>query len=352
MSSKADSLSIGGAPPVILQAPPQAGRDSLVEAVVLPGRGGMLLQATVQRPDGRREALLHAPSLEEAAARLDGGPDDFAGNASFAFGAAILAPYANRIRGRALEGRREIETRIAGQTVRLPRNWGGKAPSAEQYAMHGLILDRRMDIAHAGPAALELVLDAGDFQGRWPGRTRLTIRWSLTDGALVLEITAVNLGDGDLPFGIGWHPYFRLPGGDRRQARLHIPAASRVEVGDYDTVLPTGRILPSDLSDAALNDLYLDDCFTDLAAPEGVLRATLSDPAADYAVTLRASAPPVRAIQVYAPPSEAFVVIEPQTHLADPFGEQWPPNLDTGMASIAPGAALAYRTEVQVGGSG
>ena len=98
----AKPLLIGGAPVVTLRAEPVPGRSSFVEAVVLPGRGFMLLQATVALADGRRFDALVAPVLEEAARVLDGGPEDFAGNKAFSFGGAILAPYANRIRGRPL----------------------------------------------------------------------------------------------------------------------------------------------------------------------------------------------------------------------------------------------------------
>lgn len=349
MSSRADGLRIGGLPPVTLRAEARPGEDSIIEATVLPGRGGMLLQATVLRADGRREALLHAPSPEDAAARLDGGEADFAGNASFAFGGAILAPYANRIRGRALPDRRGIETMIDGHAVRLPRNWGGKAPGAAQYAMHGLILNRPFEVVRDSGHSVELALDAGDFGCGWPGRARLTIAWSLVDGGLALALSATNLGDVDLPFAAGWHPYFRLPSGDRRQAVLQTPGAFRVEVNDYDEVLPTGRLLDATPFEAALGETYLDDCFTGPGAPGGNATVVLTDPAADYAVTVRAPAPPVRAFQVYAPVNEAFVVIEPQTNLADPYGEQWPPNLDTGMARIAPGTTFVYRADVRAG---
>ena len=135
-------LLIGGAPPLVLRADggPAAG-PTFVEAVVLPGRGMMLLQARLRLPSGKIIDAIASPSVEVAAQVMIGDAEDFAGNRAFSFGGAVLAPYANRVRGRALPGRREIETVVAGRTVSLPMNWGGKAPGAEQYAMHGLILD-------------------------------------------------------------------------------------------------------------------------------------------------------------------------------------------------------------------
>ncbi|HVI30609.1 aldose 1-epimerase [Phenylobacterium sp.] len=347
-------LRIGGAPLVTLRArdlPPEG--PAFTEAQVLPGRGMMLLQARLRMPDGRIVDGLFAPEPEDAARELSGGPDDFAGNRAFAFGGCLLAPYANRIRGRALADSREIETVVDGRAVRLPRNWGGKAPGAEQYAMHGLILDACVPF-EASEDAVTGRLDAGDFGGRWPGQLQLEIAWALRGGALLLYVTARNTGSEPLPLGLGWHPYFQLPSGDRAQARLRLPARLRCENNDYDEVLPTGRLLPVagtpyDFNGgAALGDLYLDDCFTDLVRQEGQTVVEVLDPAAGIGLRIASPTPEVKAVQIYAPPDKPFVVVEPQFNLAEPFAAIWPPGTDTGMARLSPGATLAYEVRLAV----
>jgi galactose mutarotase-like enzyme len=348
------ALEIGGAPVVTLRAPElPSDAPGFVEAEVLPGRGMMLLQAKLRLPSGEVVDAIEAPSAAEAARRLGGGPDDFAGNASFSFGGAILAPYANRIRGRPLPDSREIEADIAGQSVRLPRNWGGKAAGAEQYAMHGLILEAHTACRQDDPSHASGWLDAGDFGGRWPGRLRLGFEWRLAGGVLILRVRAQNVGDQPAPVGIGWHPYFRLPSGRRDQARLFVSAAGRVLVNDYDEVLPTGALEPvtgtaydfSAAAGRALGEQYLDDCFTDLRRSEGRAVAQIIDPAAGLGLTVASSAAKVRAFQVYAPPDKAFVALEPQFNLADPFGPEWK-GRDTGMVMVPPGGAAAYDAEV------
>ncbi len=347
-------IRIAGAPAVVLRAEPLAGRSSFVEATVLPGRGFMLLQARIARPSGEEIQVLAAPDLAEAAERFDGGPEDFAGNQSFGFGGAILAPFANRIRGAPAGPGREIETQIDGVAVRLPRNWGGKAPGAETYAMHGLILATPVPFEQPSPDSLRGRLAAGAFGAHWPGDADLAFEWSLRRGALCLRVTATSRGGELLPLGLGWHPYFRLPSGDRTQARLRLPAAGRTEVNNYDEVLPTGRLLqvedtPYDFRRAdgrALEDLYLDDCFIDLEGRRGVTTMDLLDPAASYGLRIAARSPPVRAVQVYAPPTEPFVVIEPQFNLPDPFGPQWPAATDTGMQRLRNGASATYEVRV------
>jgi len=347
------SLRIGGAPVVTLTAQdaPVEG-PAFLEAQVLPGRGMMLLQARLRLPSGEVVDAIHAPAPDKAAQALDGGPEDFAGDKSFSFGGAILVPYANRIRGRALADAREIETSVAGELVRLPRNWGGKAKGAEQYAMHGLILDRSVPFEQPEPHRVVGVLNAADFGGHWPGLTKLTFEWRLEGGELILVVEARNAGDGPLPMGVGWHPYFALPSGARAQARLYLPAAQRVEVNNYDEVLPTGRLLPVagtayDFSAGrALGDLYLDDCFTGLSRNEGELALDIVDPAAGVGLRIATASPAVKSVQVYAPPDQAFVVVEPQFNLADPFGGEWPGGQDTGMVTLQPGAAVSYEVRV------
>ena len=312
-----------------------------VNATIARSRGMLLLQARVRLADGRLFDLLTTP--DEPAF---GGPDDFNGNVSFSLGGAILLPYANRITGKPVEGRR-IETQVLGQTVRLPMNWGGKAPGARRYAMHGLMLDAPFEMVEQDDAHVRGVFHAGDFGGCWLSRTDVAVEYRLTPGALTLTVEAMNVGDELLPMSIGWHPWFNLPSGDRAQARLRLPASARTAVNDYDEVLPTGEVAPLagtpyDFSQGReLGDLYLDDCFVGLTGDT----AEVVDPAGGLGLRIGADVPPVTAFQVYAPPNKAFVVVEPQYNRADPFSPVWRGE-DTGMVILRPGERTIYSATV------
>lgn len=315
----------------------------LLAADIIPTRGMLLLQARARLADGRDFDLLASPR-----APAFGGEDDFNGNISFSLGGAILLPYANRITGRPVEGR-AVETQVAGRTVRLPMNWGGKAPGARQYAMHGLMLDADFEILDRTADRIAALFCAGDFDGRWLSATDVRVEYQLTPRALALSVEAVNAGSEPLPMGIGWHPWFNLPSGDRRQARLRIPASARTVVNDYDEVLPTGEVVAVGgtaydfTGGAAVGDLYLDDCFVGLTSGA----AELVDPAAGFGLRVRAEAPPVKAFQVYAPPDRGLVVIEPQYNWADPFSDVWRGE-DTGMILLEPGQRTTYVASLEL----
>jgi galactose mutarotase-like enzyme len=357
-----DSVDLGDARGITLQRPepPDKEKPAFLSAQVLPERGMMTLQVRAYLPS-RGDTDLLAPPLEEARRILDRDSDGFPGNGSYLVGGAILLPYANRIRGEVSPDGKTLRTEVLGRPVRLPANTSGKKPGAERVSMHGLILASRVDALRRETTAeqdsLRASLHAGDFGGCWVSATEVELENVLTSDSFTVTVTAKNVGGELLPMGIGWHPYFALPSGRREQARLHLPARRRTLVNDYDDVLPTGEVVPvagtpydfSAPGGRPLGDLYLDDCFVDLArTAAGEVVAEVVDPAASYGLRVVATSPRIRAIQVYAPPQEKFVVLEPQFNWADPFGRQWGPGVDTGMAILEPGESVVYSTRLEM----
>ncbi len=210
----------------------------------------MILQITAYVPGIWEVKVLDAPSLDEAAQILDSGIDDRAGNKSFSMGAAVLLPYANRLRGELSSDGTVIATNIRGKHVQLPANWRGKLPRSHRYAMHGLILKSQSDRVEV-PNSQTLVgrYSAGDFGGSWPSRTELSFNYSINNNSFNMDVKATNVGNEKLPIGVGWHPYFAIPSGNRRQARLRVPSLKRLEVNNYDEVLPTGKTLSVSATD-------------------------------------------------------------------------------------------------------
>ena len=355
---------IGGQPVVKLHAPysPEAEKPSIISAQILPGRGMNIYQLKTCLPYKGDFDMLYAPPLKETSHFFDNGPDDFMGNKSFMIGGAILVPYPNRIRGKLLADGKSIETRILGKTVILPANWSSAGNTrGEKVAMHGLILNSKMNkvTLHSSDSRAEVtgVFNAGDFDGRWIGQSRLTMTCTLTKSNFSFSVTVENVGNETLPTSVGWHPYFEFPSGKREQVRIHIPARSIVQVNNYDDVFPLGEIIPikgyvhdfSDISGTPLKDMYLDDSFTDLKInPEDNSITEIIDPLANYGVRIFANSVN-KAIQVYAPPDKNFIAIEPQFNLTDPFNENtWGKNANKGMAILEPGQSVIYKVKIEL----
>jgi aldose 1-epimerase len=356
---------IGGQDVVKLQrtATSAGAKPEFLTATILPGRGMNLFQITANIPGKGETQIFFAPTLEEAASTLSGGPDDTNGNKSFSFGGAFLVPYPNRIRGKLSADGKTITTSWNGKPLTLPANWKGKKPGAEPHAMHGLILASKTDSISTENTAdgqtATGVIHAGNFGGYWPSSTDLTVSISLNGGAVDATITAKNVGNDPEPMSIGWHPYFAIPSGDRKQARLHVPAEGAAQVNNYDDVFPTGKLLPVKTAEGGkydfnapvgkpLGDTFLDDNFAKLKRTDGKVVVDLSDPASSYGIHIEGISPEIKTVQVYAPPDKQFTAIEEQYNFGDPFAKAVWKGMDTGMVTLKPGESTTWHVRLEL----
>jgi aldose 1-epimerase len=358
-TSQSRPIEIGGEPVVVLRRPRSADQNKpqFLEATVVPGRGMAVLQIKAYIPGKGEINLLNTPPLPEAGQMLDKSDDEF-GNQVFKFGGAILLPFANRIRGKLSPDGKTITATVAGKPVTLPANWSGNNPGAEKHAIHGLLLNSKFVsvVTDNGPHESSVVasLRAGDFGGHWFSASDIRVEIKLKDDAFNLLVTVRNAGHAPLPMGIGWHPYFVLPGGDRQQVRLHLPSETRAIMNNYDDSFVTGKRVsvkdtPYDFSATggrALGTQYLDDNFSDLIRnADGSTVSEIIDPAAKYGLRLTTFAPSIKSIQVYAPLNKNFVAIEPQFNLPDPYSKDWG-NIATGMVLLGPGQSVDWRVRL------
>lgn len=332
-------------------------KPEFLSATILPGRGMNVFQITANLPGKGEIEVLASPSLTDAAAKLNGGPGDEYGNASFSFGGAFLVPFPNRIRGKVSADGKTLTTEWHGKTITLPANWPGKNPGAEPVAMHGLIVGSKTDGVNVQSVsdgqALTGTIHAGDFGGHWLSKTDLDFKLTLTGDAFDAEITAKNVGDEDEPIAIGWHPYFSIPSGARTQARLYIPAEQMALVNNYNDVFPTGKLVrvkgtKYDLNapdGAVLGSNFYDDNWSRLKRTDGAVDVRLTDPASNYGIHVDALSPEIKAVQAYAPPTKQFVAIEEQFNFGDPFGKEWH-GADTGMVTLKPGKSVTWHVRL------
>jgi aldose 1-epimerase len=154
---------------------------------------------------------------------------------------------------------------------------------AMHNAMHGLVrwLPWRPDDAAADRIRLSCRLSA---QPGYPWTLQLSTDWSVGAGGLTATHTATNLSATPCPFGLGTHPYLRLPGVAVDDILLTVPARNRLEVDERQ--LPTNSVpvadTPFDYTARRIGDAEMDTTFGDLITGSGGVE--LGGPAGSPAV--------------------------------------------------------------------
>jgi len=237
--------------------------------------------------------------------------DSFAPNDSACF---PLVPYSNRIR----DGR----FRFAGRDCRLRPNFGA---SHHCIHGHGWLLPWRL-VAQSGAG---LVLAYEHDGSDWPSPYRAEQRFTLSGGALAVEIAVTNLGDEAMPAGIGLHPYFPRTPACSLTAEVAQMWATDAEVMPTQLAAPPAGADPrTGLQPATA---VLDNGFTGFAGraeivwPErGAFLAMEADPALGFLV-------------VYTPPGADFFCAEPVSHCTDAINLAAAGRADTGIRTLGPG---------------
>lgn len=354
-----DAMEINGEKVVTLKrAAVSTTKPEFTSVTVAPGRGFEVLQITSNFPGKGEVNVLASPDLPAIKQALDE-KDDANGDGGYRFGAAILVPWANRIRGQVAPDGKTVNVNWEGHTLSLPGNTSGRQPGAEKHSMHGLILKAKVTDVRtkkiAGGEQVTGILHAGGFGGRWISSTDLNFAVSLTADAVDVQVTAKNVGKQDEPMAIGWHPYINLPSGNRAQARVHIPGNQFSMMDRSDDMIPTGKLVDvqGTVNDwrapegVALGDRFYDENWCHFDRTNGAIVVKVTDPAAKYGVEIDGLSPEIKTVEAFAPPRSNFVAIEHQYNFNDPFGKQWN-GMDTGMVRLRPGKQTTWHVRLKV----
>jgi aldose 1-epimerase len=180
----------------------------------------------------------------------------------------LLMPWPNRIR--------DGHYRHGGQALQLPLS----EPSLHN-AIHGLVrwLSWHPVRQEDGLLVVECVLEP---QLGYPWRLALRVEYRLDERGLTVTHHVANRSADTAPFGVGTHPYLRIPGLPVDELTLTVPARTRL--------LVDGRMLPIGAAKVAggefdfteprrIGALELDTAFGDLVRDdEGGSTVTISVP--------------------------------------------------------------------------
>lgn len=217
-------------------------------------------------------ATLRALTVGDRAVVAGFGPDQW----SHGGRGQVLAPWPNRLG----DGAYAFE----GVAAQAPINELGT-----NTAIHGLV--RWMPWRMTGRAQNRVGLGC-DLRPSpaYPFALRLEIEYRLGRDGLTVTTDARNIGDGDLPFGLGFHPYLTVGTATVDQIRLRLPAERRlvtdarglptgsVPVGGTEFDFAAGRPVGVTRLDTAYGDLVRDAdgrVRVDLDHPDGAAGVTL-----------------------------------------------------------------------------
>lgn len=263
-------------------------------------------------------------------------PEPSATEPAQSYGAPVLFPYPNRVR----DGR----YRWNGRTYQLP-------VTASGHAIHGLVIRRPFVIdeltADDSGAALRCSIRAADHPALaevFPFAFRLTLTYRLSAGGLLTRAEVANEGAEAMPFGLGFHPFFRVPlaaAGRREACRLQLWAPDIWEL-DAATLATGQRLAVPPAVDVrgypALGETVFDTLYTTIALDDpgtGTWSSRYLDPQAGIEVILVADAAYREAV-LYAPTHRPVLSIEPYTCATNALNLQ-ADGVDAGLLVLPPG---------------
>ncbi|MBW4038026.1 MAG: hypothetical protein HIU91_03970 [Acidobacteria bacterium] len=314
-----------------------------------------VFQITALIPGHGEVPLLASPSLPVANRLLSGQEEDVNGSSSTLLGGAILLPWAQRLFGTPTSTPGMLETNWNGRKLTFPA-----ATPQSTMSVEGLLLNRgadsvKSDVLPDGQS-LQAEFHPGDFSNGWPSTIDVIVNAQLTAHNVDLTITATNTGHDPAPLGIGWHPLFAIPSGDRTDALLKIPSQTIMEM-DRHTGLPTGRMVPvedsiRDFSRPAGTRIgvgNLNETYTKLQPDldEGPV-AEIRDPAYNVKLRIIPLTSNITSMRVVSPVDKPWVSIGPNTNLDDPFGAEWGDPANAGIVTLAPGATFKWRVRIEI----
>jgi len=214
------------------------------------------------------------------------------------YASSILFPFANRIK----DGTYEFE----GNTYQFDIN-----EKELNNALHGLVYNKTFELIEEKTtkayASLKLVYHEKQTTIGFPFTYSIYLEYVFTENTLDLNVEIKNTYSKTFPFTLGWHPYFLSS--DLYNSSFIFDSNLKLKLDKRNI---TEGIIPNEYDDGfKINDQFLDDCF--ILNSNSVLFLT-----PNYILTLK-STEKDSFLQLYTPPHNNTIAIEPVTGVSDSF---------------------------------
>jgi galactose mutarotase-like enzyme len=238
-------------------------------------------------------------------------------------GIPFLHPWANRLS--------TFGYRAGGHEVTLDRTDPLLLLDTNGLPIHGVLSASRHWLAQPSTAGddgatLTATLDFNrpELLSAFPFRHRIEMKVGLRGGVLQVGTTLSATGDDRVPVSFGFHPYLRIPGLPRAQWEVSFPVRRRLILDQH--LIPTGATEPVEFLEGPIGERTWDDGFDQIEPPA---LFELRGGGRTIAVYFAEGFP---VAQIFAPPGEEYVCIEPMTAPANCLGGP-----DTALKWVPPG---------------
>ncbi|MDT5296892.1 MAG: aldose 1-epimerase [Mycobacterium sp.] len=220
-------------------------------------------------------------------------------------GIPILYPWANRLSA--------SKYGINGAVVTLTPGTGGVRTDEHGVPIHGVLAAYPGWLVTArSDNSLTAVLDYGGkprLLASFPFPHVLTQDITLADRTLTIETTVMPTTAASVPLCFGYHPYFTIPGVPREDWQITRPDMRHLPVDNWG--IPTGEHEDWDGATESLKSVVYDDGF-DNVRDGSVFALTGGDRRIEVKFEKG-----YHAAQLFAPPTDALVAIEPMAAPTD-----------------------------------
>ena len=236
------------------------------------------------------------------------------------FASSILFPFVNRIK----DGIYSFENNAYQTEINeVHRN----------NALHGYLYDKEFQVvnqileSHKATIVFEYI--ETKFTKGFPFTYKIQLVYEIQNDSLGLKVNVLNTSSKTFPFTIGWHPYFTSS--DLYNSRLTFDSTKKVLFDD--DLIPLGTEMFNE-SEIVIQNKKLDHCF--------FLNTNLVDfNTPTYKLELRSSSDN-SFLQVYTPPKENVIALEPTTGISNSF------NNKIGLRKLSPNQEFEIVWKLQI----
>lgn len=240
-----------------------------------------------------------------------------------------------------------------GRTAYAKFTWNGETyqlvnnVSWAPHALHGFLQNKEwLFESFESDSEKAVAVFSCDWPGAFAGFPfpyRATNKVTFTGETVTVEASVKNVGNKDLPYSEGWHPYFML-GETINDLTMTLPKSDLALLDSAD--LPTGNFKDDTrfVGGRKINDEFINDCFClgdefAKAAPSENKTAsvTLDGQFGSLDIWQQTGNEQYNAIQIYTPPDRMSIAIEPMTSEPDAL------NHHRGLIVIPPGESRTFK---------